>query len=71
MSENGMRLTINGDERELAEGMTVADLLAQLELDPSSLAVERNQELVPRSEHATTSLYEGDTLEVVTLVGGG
>jgi sulfur carrier protein len=66
-----MQLTINGQKRELAEGATIAELLAELGLDPRMLAVERNLHLVPRGQHAETQLAEGDRVEVVTLVGGG
>lgn len=66
-----LHLTVNGQDRELAEGTTVADLLLQLKLDPRMLAVERNLELVPRARHAETELAAGDRIEVVTLVGGG
>jgi len=66
-----MLVQVNGDDRELAEGTTVAQLLEQLELDARYLAVERNLQLVPRAEHAEAILVEGDRLEVVTLVGGG
>jgi thiamine biosynthesis protein ThiS len=65
------KLTVNGNDRELADGTTVADLLAELGLDPRTLAVERNLELVPRAQHAETQLTVGDRIEVVTLVGGG
>lgn len=72
MSErNPMQLTVNGLPRELADGSTIADLLAELELDPRTLAVERNLNLVPRAQHAETQLAAGDRVEVVTLVGGG
>jgi sulfur carrier protein len=66
-----MKLTVNGQECELAEGTTIADLLAELKLDPRMLAVERNLNLVPRGQHAETQLEAGDRVEVVTLVGGG
>ncbi len=66
-----MQLTVNGQPRELAEGSTIADLLCELELDPRTLAVERNLDLVPRAKHAETQLEAGDRVEVVTLVGGG
>ncbi|MDZ4657379.1 MAG: sulfur carrier protein ThiS [Bythopirellula sp.] len=66
-----MQLTVNGETRELAEGTTIAELLAELGLDPRMLAVERNLTLVPRAQHANTQLTAGDRLEVVTLVGGG
>lgn len=66
-----MQLTVNGQERVLAEGTTIAELLAELGLDPRMLAVERNLNLVPRARHAETQLAAGDRVEVVTLVGGG
>ena len=64
-------LSVNGESRTVAAGCTVADLLAELQLDPRVLAVERNLELVPRRQHAETPLAAGDRLEIVTLVGGG
>lgn len=66
-----MQIQVNGEPREVEAGMSVAELLKQMELDPRYLAVERNLELVPRAEHAQTPLADGDRLEVVTLVGGG
>jgi sulfur carrier protein len=66
-----MQIELNGQPCEIANGTTVAMLLDELELDPRSLAVERNRELVPRGEHAGALLAEGDCIEVVTLVGGG
>jgi thiamine biosynthesis protein ThiS len=51
--------------------MTVAALLAELGLSPRQVAVEVNQELVPRARHDLHQLAQGDQLEVVTLVGGG
>ena len=66
-----MQIQLNGEPREVANDLTIAELLVQLELDPRYLAVERNLELVPRADHASTALVEGDCLEVVTLVGGG
>ena len=66
-----MRVTINGTEHTLEEGLTIAQLLVQLGKNPKFLAVERNYELVPRTKHAESLLAEGDTVEIVTLVGGG
>lgn len=66
-----MRVWVNGEPRELPEGASVEDLVRALALAPEQVAVERNQRLVPRSEHARTRLGEGDRIEVVTLVGGG
>ncbi len=66
-----MRIQLNGEERELPHGLSVADLIVRLELRPEQVAVERNGELVRRGEHAGARLQEGDVVEVVTLVGGG
>jgi sulfur carrier protein len=66
-----VKLQVNGDPLEAPDGATIADLLAQLDIRVKHVAVERNRQVVPRAEHPTTSLVEGDELEVVTLVGGG
>ena len=66
-----MQIQVNGKQREVETGLSIAELLKQLELDPRYLAVERNLELIPRAEHASTLLADDDRLEVVTLVGGG
>ena len=66
-----MTITLNGERRELPDGLTVADLLGRLELRPEHVAVEVNRDLLPRARHAATRLADGDALEVVTLVGGG
>lgn len=66
-----MRITINGEARDVRDGVRLADLIGELGLDPRRLAVERNRQLVPRRQFDQTPLAEGDTLEIVTLVGGG
>jgi sulfur carrier protein len=66
-----MQIEVNGQTRELADGSSIADLLRQLEVTQPHVAVEVNLEVVPRARHAETTLYDGDRLEVVTLVGGG
>jgi thiamine biosynthesis protein ThiS len=66
-----MRLLLNGDEREIAEVSSVADLVASLGLDSRKVAVERNLEIVPRSTYANTALTDGDRIEIVTFIGGG
>lgn len=65
------RILLNGEAREIPAQSTVSHLLVELNLRSEQVAVERNREIVPRSEHAGTMLEEGDTLEVVTFVGGG
>ena len=61
----------NGDEVDVVDGATVADLLDQLGLAKRLIVVERNGEPVPRSERSTTRLAPGDRLELVRAVAGG
>jgi thiamine biosynthesis protein ThiS len=66
-----MKLKINGEEREIADGLTVTALLEELKIRPARVVVERNREIVPREAYGTTPLADGDTLEIVHFVGGG
>jgi sulfur carrier protein len=66
-----MQIEINGERREVAEGITIAGLLCELDVTQPHVAVEVNLEVVPRARHAEMMLRDGDRLEVVTLVGGG
>lgn len=66
-----MQIHVNGDSLELADGATLADLITHLELQGKRIAIELNMDIVPRSEHATCSLADGDVLEVVHAIGGG
>jgi sulfur carrier protein len=65
-----MKVIVNGSQTELEDGATIASLLAKMGLS-GPVAVERNREVVPRAEHTSTVLSEGDLLEVVHFVGGG
>lgn len=66
-----MHIQLNGERHELPDGQSVADLLQRLDLTGRRLAVELNRDIVPRSQHATTVLVEGDQIEVVHAIGGG
>jgi len=66
-----MRITINGQEESHDEHMTVERYLALAGLDRVPCAVEINKQLVPKRDHASTSINDGDAIEIVTLVGGG
>ena len=66
-----MRVEINGEQNELRAGITLSELIAQLELAPERLAIERNREVVRRALWAETVLAEGDQIEIVHFVGGG
>ncbi len=62
---------LNGESQEVPEGLTVATLLARLQLPGDRVAVERNLEILPRDCWSETPLQPGDRLEVVQFVGGG
>ena len=64
-------LTVNGQPVHVPTGTTVATLLASMNTAGKRVAVERNGEIVPKSQHATTLLAVGDRLEIVIAVGGG
>jgi sulfur carrier protein len=66
-----MRLLLNGEEREIADIASIADLVSALGLDARKVAVERNLEIAPRSTYGDTALVEGDRIEIVTFIGGG
>ena len=66
-----MKLVVNGEELDFSSGATVRQLLVQLQLSDRPVAVERNGQIVPHSTFDRAELSEGDSLEVVTLVGGG
>lgn len=67
-----MKLIVNGQDCTLeSPDATVTDLVAHLKLTGRPVAVEVNRNLVPKRNHAQHALHEGDTIEVVTLVGGG
>ena len=66
-----MTITLNGDRYEAPGPLTIAGLLAHLEIDPRGVAVERNFVVIKRDVYATTPVDEGDQIEIVNFVGGG
>jgi sulfur carrier protein len=64
-------LTLNGTSREIAEGTTLDALLGELGVRRDGTAVALNDDVVPRVRHATTTLQEGDRLEIIVAVAGG
>lgn len=66
-----MNVVVNGETRDLEPECTVEALLAGLLPAGTACAVEVNRAVVPKAEHGVTVLGEGDTIEIVTLVGGG
>ncbi|WP_174875979.1 sulfur carrier protein ThiS [Vogesella oryzae] len=65
-------IQLNGESRHFdATVSTLSDLITALELGGKRIAIECNGEIVPRSQHASTPLSDGDALEIVVAVGGG
>ena len=66
-----MEVTVNGEARQLPEGITVAQLLEQLKIVPELVVVELNLAILKRAQLPGTALAPGDQVEIVRLVGGG
>ncbi|MFB6259977.1 MAG: sulfur carrier protein ThiS [Thiohalorhabdaceae bacterium] len=66
-----MQIWVNGEAREVPDGRTLHDLVQDMGLSPQGVAVEVNQEVVPRGSHPDYRLQEGDRVEVVRAIGGG
>lgn len=64
-------LTVNGLPQQLKAQINLAQLLENMQLSGKRVAVERNGEIVPRSQYAQIELLDGDQLEIVVAVGGG
>jgi len=70
-TDGTISISVNGEHRRVADGMTIADLANDLGLAPEKVAVERNLAIVPRSTLANVRIEDGDELEIVHFVGGG
>lgn len=66
-----IQIIVNGESRVVTEGLGVSGLLTCLSLPPDRVAIERNLEILPRSQWAATVVQPGDRFEIVHLVGGG
>jgi sulfur carrier protein len=66
-----VRVRVNGEEVEAPRGASVTALLERLRVSIPRVAVERNREILPKKEYASTELRDGDVFELVELVGGG
>lgn len=66
-----MQLMVNGEPREVGDGATVAQLLAELAVRAERVAVEVNAEVVKKADYAARTLRPGDAVEIVAFVGGG
>ena len=70
-AQQSLAIEVNGEQRRVPAGLSIAAMLAELGLDPQRVAVERNLEVVPRSSLGGVGVEEGDRYEVVHFVGGG
>ena len=66
-----MRIQVNGELREMPDGLTVAGLLSTLQAVPERVVVEVNLTILKRAQHAQAVLKTGDQVEIVQFVGGG
>ena len=66
-----MEVIVNGNARDIPDGLSVKDLVVHLGLSDGPVAVEINREIIPRLEHATRQVAQGDAIEIVHFVGGG
>ncbi len=66
-----MQISINGENRNFDRGLTLAQLLSQLELAGKRIAVELNEAIIPRARHGETLLHDGDKIEIIHAIGGG
>jgi len=69
--KESLAIHVNGDPRRVTVGVTIAEMLGELGLDPRKVAVERNLAIVPRSTFGEVRVAEGDAFEIVHFVGGG
>ena len=66
-----MKIKINGEEKQIADGLSIHALLESLQIRPGRVVVERNRDIVQRDSFGATMLVDGDALEIVHFVGGG
>jgi thiazole synthase len=69
--DGSLGVRVNGEHKRFEGGMTIAEMINQLGLDPLRVAVERNLEIVPRSTLGEVCVEDGDDFEIVHFVGGG
>jgi thiazole synthase len=69
--DGSLSVRINGENRHVAGGVTIAEMLSELGIDPQRVAVERNLAIVPRAAIPAVAVEDGDDYEIVHFVGGG
>ncbi|MDH5473114.1 MAG: sulfur carrier protein ThiS [Gammaproteobacteria bacterium] len=66
-----MQITLNGEKKSLDDGTHLSQLIEQLGIEGKRIAIELNREIIPKSEHASYEIKDGDTIEIVHAIGGG
>jgi thiazole synthase len=66
-----VQIRVNGEPRRVPSGLSIAEMLGEIGIDPKKVAVERNLEIVPRSTFGQMQVEDGDAYEIVHFVGGG
>jgi thiamine biosynthesis protein ThiS len=69
--ERTMKITVNGESRDVPDGITLSDLIESVGTRSERVAVEVNLEVVPRQRYGERQIREGDAIEIVRFVGGG
>jgi thiamine biosynthesis protein ThiS len=66
-----MEITVNGEKQTIENQVTVAQLLEGLDIDPETVVIERNLDILKLDDHSKTLLEEGDSIEIIRMVDGG
>lgn len=66
-----MNIKVNGENIEISDPLTINGLLKHIGLDDRKVAIERNLEIVPKSNYSVTNISDGDQIEIVHFIGGG
>jgi thiazole synthase len=70
-TQQSLAIQVNGEPRRVSAGLSITQMLAELGLDPQRVAVERNRDVLPRSQLGEVTVEDGDQYEIVHFVGGG
>jgi thiamine biosynthesis protein ThiS len=70
-NDNIMKLRLNGEIKQIANSITVSGLLESLQIEPARVAVEVNLKIIKKADYLNHQLNEGDSVEIVSFVGGG
>jgi len=66
-----MEIVLNGEQRRFDGSLTIKGLLKQLDIDPDTVVVERNLNILSRDDHGSEPVEDGDTIEIIRMVDGG